>query len=251
MAWRFHVEADRFLQHMVRMLVGTMVDIALGRRPVDDMPRLLARTDNSETSPPAPPQGLYFVRARVPRGAASRLTRRRRAPVGIAHDAAPASLLAGRWRSPPVAAATGRGSRSHATSGATQARPRAQQSVDQSRRTAIVTVARARCRRPWCRSASRPASACSSSPFDMFFVPEGEQLVQSFGTGFVVRADGMIVTNQHVVDGADQITVTLPDGTDVAGNAGRRGCRPPTSPCSRWPRTGLPGAAARQQRPTS
>jgi tRNA pseudouridine38-40 synthase len=64
--WRFHVEADRFLQHMVRMLVGTMTDIALGRRPPDDMPRLLARTDNSETSPPAPPQGLYFVRAMYP-----------------------------------------------------------------------------------------------------------------------------------------------------------------------------------------
>lgn len=62
--WRFHVEADRFLQHMVRMLVGTMVDIAQGRRPAGDMARLLARTDNSETSPPAPPQGLYFELAR-------------------------------------------------------------------------------------------------------------------------------------------------------------------------------------------
>ena len=51
---------------MVRMLVGTMTDIALGRRPIDDMPRLLARTDNSDTSPPAPPQGLYFVRAAYP-----------------------------------------------------------------------------------------------------------------------------------------------------------------------------------------
>ncbi len=61
--WRFHVEADRFLQHMVRMLVGTMVDVALGRRPADDMSRLLTCTDNSETSPPAPPHGLYFVRA--------------------------------------------------------------------------------------------------------------------------------------------------------------------------------------------
>ncbi len=64
--WSFHVEADRFLQHMVRMLVGTMADIALGRRPLEDMPRLLARTDNSDTSPPAPPQGLYFVRASYP-----------------------------------------------------------------------------------------------------------------------------------------------------------------------------------------
>jgi tRNA pseudouridine38-40 synthase len=67
--WRgvsFHVEADRFLHHMVRMLVGTMVDIGLGRRPLDDMARLLKREDNQETSPPAPPQGLYFVAATYP-----------------------------------------------------------------------------------------------------------------------------------------------------------------------------------------
>lgn len=62
----FHVEADRFLHHMVRMLVGTMVDMGLGRRPVDDMRVLLARRDNAETSPPAPPQGLYFVAATYP-----------------------------------------------------------------------------------------------------------------------------------------------------------------------------------------
>jgi tRNA pseudouridine38-40 synthase len=62
----FQVEADRFLHHMVRMLVGTMVDIGLGRRPVADMTMLLMRTDNAETSPPAPAQGLYFVAATYP-----------------------------------------------------------------------------------------------------------------------------------------------------------------------------------------
>jgi tRNA pseudouridine38-40 synthase len=62
----FEVEADRFLHHMVRMLVGTMVDIGLGRRPVADMATLLQRTDNAETSPPAPAQGLYFVAATYP-----------------------------------------------------------------------------------------------------------------------------------------------------------------------------------------
>jgi tRNA pseudouridine38-40 synthase len=62
----FHVEADRFLHHMVRMLVGTMVDVGLGRRPLGDIARLLARGDNQETSPPAPPQGLYFVAATYP-----------------------------------------------------------------------------------------------------------------------------------------------------------------------------------------
>jgi tRNA pseudouridine38-40 synthase len=60
---RFRVTADRFLHHMVRMLVGTMVDIGLGRRPLDDMTALLQAPDNQATSPPAPPQGLYFVAA--------------------------------------------------------------------------------------------------------------------------------------------------------------------------------------------
>jgi tRNA pseudouridine38-40 synthase len=62
----FHVAADRFLHHMVRLLVGTMVDVGLGRRPAADVARLLRRTDNAETSPPAPPQGLYFVAAEYP-----------------------------------------------------------------------------------------------------------------------------------------------------------------------------------------
>lgn len=62
----YQVEADRFLHHMVRMLVGTMADIGLGRRPVADMAALLLRGDNLETSPPAPPEGLYFVAATYP-----------------------------------------------------------------------------------------------------------------------------------------------------------------------------------------
>jgi tRNA pseudouridine38-40 synthase len=62
----FHVEADRFLHHMVRMLVGTMVEIALGRRPFGDLSELLVREDNQGTSAPAPPQGLYFVAASYP-----------------------------------------------------------------------------------------------------------------------------------------------------------------------------------------
>jgi tRNA pseudouridine38-40 synthase len=62
----YHVEADRFLHHMVRMLVGTMVDIGLGRRPLGDMAALLLRGDNLETSPPAPPAGLYFAGVSYP-----------------------------------------------------------------------------------------------------------------------------------------------------------------------------------------
>lgn len=61
-AW-FLVAADRFLHHMVRMLVGTMVDIGLGRRASDEMVALLARRDNAATSPPAPASGLTFMAA--------------------------------------------------------------------------------------------------------------------------------------------------------------------------------------------
>jgi tRNA pseudouridine38-40 synthase len=63
---RFHVTADRFLHHMVRMLVGTMIDIGLGRRAPGDMRELLGHTDNGATSPPAPPQGLFFIAASYP-----------------------------------------------------------------------------------------------------------------------------------------------------------------------------------------
>jgi tRNA pseudouridine38-40 synthase len=56
----FSIEADRFLQRMVRMLVGTMVEIGMGRRPLSDMDELLDSDHNQNTGAPAPPQGLYF-----------------------------------------------------------------------------------------------------------------------------------------------------------------------------------------------
>jgi tRNA pseudouridine38-40 synthase len=59
----FEIGGDRFLHHMVRMLVGTMVDIGLGRRELNDMQRLLALEPGLVTSPPAPAEGLFFVAA--------------------------------------------------------------------------------------------------------------------------------------------------------------------------------------------
>jgi tRNA pseudouridine38-40 synthase len=56
----FRITANRFLHQMVRFLVGTMLDIASGRRPARDMLALLRATDNAATSPPAPPHGLYL-----------------------------------------------------------------------------------------------------------------------------------------------------------------------------------------------
>lgn len=56
----FHVTADRFLHHMVRYMVGTMVDIARGRRSAPEIDLLLEGNSAVETSPPAPPEGLFL-----------------------------------------------------------------------------------------------------------------------------------------------------------------------------------------------
>ena len=62
----FEIEANRFLHHMVRFLVGTMTDAALGRRPVDDIIGLLAATTNDDVSAPAPAHALFLDVVRYP-----------------------------------------------------------------------------------------------------------------------------------------------------------------------------------------
>ncbi len=39
--------------------------------------------------------------------------------------------------------------------------------------------------------------------------------IPSLGSGFVISDDGLIVTNNHVVDGVDRVQVVLPDGTEL------------------------------------
>jgi tRNA pseudouridine38-40 synthase len=67
--YRFVIRADRYLHHMVRYLVGTMVDIARGRRPLQDMEALLGASNGASrltTSPPAPARGLYLTAVEYP-----------------------------------------------------------------------------------------------------------------------------------------------------------------------------------------
>ena len=60
------IEANRFLHHMVRFLVGTMLDVASGQRPRDDFATLLSATENDEVSAPAPAAGLSLERVIYP-----------------------------------------------------------------------------------------------------------------------------------------------------------------------------------------
>ena len=44
-----------------------------------------------------------------------------------------------------------------------------------------------------------------------------ERVQRGFGSGFVVSSDGLILTNAHVVDGSDEVNVTLKDGRTFEG----------------------------------
>jgi tRNA pseudouridine38-40 synthase len=55
------IEADAFVRQMVRVLVGTMLEVAAGQRTVDDFTRLLEGAPRSEAGPTAQPQGLYLA----------------------------------------------------------------------------------------------------------------------------------------------------------------------------------------------
>ncbi|MEZ4414876.1 MAG: trypsin-like peptidase domain-containing protein [Gemmatimonadota bacterium] len=92
--------------------------------------------------------------------------------------------------------------------------PPVAQQIDASRATAIV------------RAAERVSPAVvsvhvlrrqrvASAFFDPFFGGGRTQIVAGLGSGFIYDADGHILTNAHVVEGAERLRVTLPDGRDI------------------------------------
>ncbi|HRI69056.1 MAG TPA: Do family serine endopeptidase [Polyangium sp.] len=67
----------------------------------------------------------------------------------------------------------------------------------------------------------------TTNPFDFFFGPHGPQMPErpmarsALGTGFIISADGYVVTNAHVIEGADKVKVRMVDDrefdADVVG----------------------------------
>jgi tRNA pseudouridine38-40 synthase len=56
------IRGDGFLRHMVRNIVGTLVEVGLGRWTPARVAAIRASLDRSEAGPTAPPQGLFLVR---------------------------------------------------------------------------------------------------------------------------------------------------------------------------------------------
>ena len=60
------IEANAFLHHMVRNIVGSLLEVGLGEKPLDWIGELLALQDRTQAGITAPADGLYLVKVSYP-----------------------------------------------------------------------------------------------------------------------------------------------------------------------------------------
>ncbi|MEO6990828.1 MAG: tRNA pseudouridine(38-40) synthase TruA [Candidatus Baltobacteraceae bacterium] len=63
---RFRLRGNGFLHRMVRIVVGTLLEIGTGRRHLAELPAILAARDRRVAGPTAPPQGLFLTGVSYP-----------------------------------------------------------------------------------------------------------------------------------------------------------------------------------------
>ncbi len=58
----FYIEADRFLYHMVRNIMGTLIEIGLEKRAPDDVKKILVSKNRKLAGPTVSPKGLFLLK---------------------------------------------------------------------------------------------------------------------------------------------------------------------------------------------
>ena len=64
--WRFEFEGNTFLHHMVRNIMGCLLEIGQGMHEIDHIDEIFAAEDRKAAGVTAPPDGLYFIQAHYP-----------------------------------------------------------------------------------------------------------------------------------------------------------------------------------------
>ena len=90
----------------------------------------------------------------------------------------------------------------------------AQDAVSESRRTAIVRASERVAPAVVSVNVLRRVTVQPRSLWESLFLEPGTRETQGLGSGFVYAADGVVITNEHVVRGATEVVVTLSDGRD-------------------------------------